>query len=362
MRIALLGDIGFYGKFDITKNTSVKEHFAEVATYLAGFDLVIGNFEAPFSVNSKPFGHKSAYIKTDPANVELLNFLNIGIVNLANNHTYDYGEEGYELTKEILSENGIKYFGIEDKTEFVEYTNNKIALHGYCCYSTNPVGVFENKKYGINKLEVEHVESKMKEYHEAGYLNIVSIHAGEEHVNYPNFNHILVARQLAKISPYIHYGHHPHVLQGIEEVDESLIAYSLGNFCFDDIYTSKSSEPLIKQNRNNNTSVILSLQIENSKLVQFETVGIYAASDKLELNHTLAVENIKQYSKGLLMAPDEYISKRKNILDEYLKKRKNKRDFQWYMKRLNIGTALMLAAGKRNRRLFEKYVLSQLKK
>ena len=40
--------------------------------------------------------------------------------------------------------------------------------------------------------------------------------------------------------------HHPHVAQGIEMHKSSLIAYSLGNFCFDDVYTSVSKAPLVK--------------------------------------------------------------------------------------------------------------------
>lgn len=362
MKIALLGDIAFFGKHDLTKNPSAKEYFAKVAEYLKGFDVVVGNFETPFSIKSKPYGSKSAYIKTDPVNVELLKFLNIGVVNLANNHIFDFGREGYELTKKILNENGIKYFGIEDKTEFIEFAENKIGLHGYCCYSTNPVGIFENKNYGINKLDVKDVTNKLQEYYHSGYLNIVSVHAGQEHVNYPNYDHIRMARQLSETAPFIYYGHHPHVLQGIEKINKSLIAYSLGNFCFDDVYTTKSDKPLIKQTENNRTSIILSIEIKNSKLINFETIGIYADDYELLLNHDQSKKELIEYSEKLSLPADEYIPRRRKLINTFIERRKALRDLRWYLKRLNLNSAFMIAASKKNIQLYKKHLLNQLKR
>ena len=279
MKIALLGDIAFFGKFDISSNKSIKKYFAGVAEYLHSFDYVIGNFETPLLAGGHTYGYKSAYIKAHPENVDLLSYLNVGLVNLANNHIFDYGLEGYASTLELLQKNNIRYFGVEDKTEFLEDSNNKIALHGYCCYSTNPVGVFTGKGVGINRLNISDVINNFKKKKKKGYFNVVSFHLGQEHVNYPNYDHMIMARQLAQICPYVFYGHHPHVLQGIEKVNDAVIAYSLGNFCFDDVYTPKSSKPLIKQTENNKSAIILSLEFADGQITGYEPIGIFVGEN-----------------------------------------------------------------------------------
>jgi len=360
MKIALLGDIGFFGKFDITKNSSIIDYFTPVTEYLKDFDYVIGNFESPFSINSNTYGHKSAFIKAHPANVELLSFLNIGMVNLANNHIFDYGRKSYELTINLLEKQNIRYFGIENKAEFIEYSNTKIALHGYCCYSTNPMGIHHGTGPGINKLNVDDVKLNLQKFNDSGYFNIISFHLGQEHVNYPNYDHVVMARQLAQVCPYLFYGHHPHVLQGIERVDDSLIAYSLGNFCFDDVFTPKSKHPLITQTENNKSSIILSLEFKDGRLVQYEAIGIFAGDSKMEINCAKSVRNLTKYSEALSLDKTEYISKRNNLLSNYIESRKALRDFNWYLKRLNLSSAWMLYNAYNNKKLYKKHVLDRL--
>ena len=94
MKIALLGDIALFGCFSVNENKNLKQHLKEISDYLAGFDLVIGNYETPFSVKQKKSGAKSAYICSDVENVEVLKWLHINAVNLANNHVFDCGDEG----------------------------------------------------------------------------------------------------------------------------------------------------------------------------------------------------------------------------------------------------------------------------
>lgn len=360
MKIALLGDIAFFGKFDITLNKSIKSYFAAVAEYLHGFDYVIGNFETPLLAGGHAYGYKSAYIKAHPANVELLSYLNVGIVNLANNHMFDYGIEGYVSTIELLKKHNIRYFGVEDKVELLEDSNNKIALHGYCCYSTNPVGVFTGKGAGINRLDVSEVTNNLLRFQKEGYFNVISFHLGQEHVNYPNYDHMIMARQLAEICPYVFYGHHPHVLQGIEKVNDALIAYSLGNFCFDDVYTPKSNEPLIKQTENNRSAIILSLEFTDGKITDYEPVDVFSGEKEMILNFQKSVENLKEYSQALSLDKSTYISRRNELLCRFIGNRKKMRDLNWYLKRLNPTSVWMLITAYRNKHLYRKYVLDKL--
>lgn len=339
MKIALLGDAAFYGKFCLNNGSPIKI-FDKTSVLLKTFDYVVLNLETPFALsNAKKFGNKSAYIKSNPINIDLLKYLGVHAVCLANNHMFDYGYDSYKLTKSILEKNGIHYFGVENKDLKIDLYGNKIAFSGYCCFSTNPINA---SLKGVNPLEFQSVKKKLKEDQSFGYSSIISIHAGQEHVNYPNYDHIELAKKLSKIAPFVYYGHHPHVLQGIEECNESLLAYSLGNFCFDNVYTNKSPDPLVKMSNNNKESIILSLEYKNSKLIDYELIPIFdgrVCENEMKENILLKIKN---YSLGLELPKAKYNEIREQLLNSYLTDRKRKRNFDWYFKRLNYNSFKMI--------------------
>jgi poly-gamma-glutamate synthesis protein (capsule biosynthesis protein) len=354
MKVALLGDIGLFGRYAVENNESIFKYFSKVAKYLGQFDYVVGNLELPFLAEGNAIGAKSAYLKSSPKNIELLKYLNINVVTLANNHIYDYGKKGLDSTTSLLDSHDIKYFGVNDKDLLL--SDAKIALHGYCCYSTNPYGL--NK--GVNKLNVAAVDEKLAQYSQQGYLNIISVHAGLEHVNFPAYHDVMMARQLSNTCPYIYYGHHPHVLQGIEKHNDSLLAYSLGNFCFDDVYTDKSAHPLVKQNENNKTSSIVVLDIVDGKLISHDVVSLYMAEDEMKVGSLDIKSILKNYTDFLQADRTSYVQERNKLLTTYIDGRKSMRDFQWYIKRLNYRSVIILLRAKYNAWLHKRNVLNYL--
>lgn len=339
MKIALLGDVAFFGKNSIKKNSNLFDYYKDVKDYLSDYDVVIANLETPFNNGNKPYGHKSAYIDSDIENVEILTYLGVSIVNLANNHIYDYGKKSYDLTKKILNENKIEFFGIEQKQVFINSENNKIALSGYCCYSTNPLGIGSNK---INELNYSSVQQNLANNTKNNYNNILSIHAGIEHVNFPSYDHIKFARELTKIAPYVYYGHHPHVLQGVEKYNESVIAYSLGNFCFDDVYTARSKEPLVRQTENNKSSIILELEYDNNILIAHKTIPVYSGNENMVLGSEQIEKELDEYSDKLNLGEIEYTNMRNILLNSLKSKVISKRNFNWYFKRISFRTIFVL--------------------
>lgn len=363
MKIALLGDIALFGKFSLENNDNLDTYFKVVSEKLETYDLVIGNLETPFvEKGTSSFGYKSAYIKSNPEDIKLLKLLNIDIVNLANNHIYDFGRKSYEQTKTLLDENNIKYFGVENDQLIIERDGNKIALNGYCCYSTNPLGINSSKSNGINELNIPAVESTLIENNENELFSIFSTHCGQEHVNFPNYDHIQMARGLAHKAPLVYYGHHPHVAQGIEKVENSLLAYSLGNFCFDDVYTSKSKDPLIKQTENNKESFILEIEIKDNVLIDYSIVPIYLGEEEMVIGNSDIKEKIKSYSEALMMDEIEYKQMRSDLLFTYISSRKKQRDLNWYLKRLNFRSFRLILFAKINASKYKKSITNHLKK
>ncbi|UJS24296.1 CapA family protein [Thiothrix winogradskyi] len=350
MKIALLGDIALYGKYS-KNNKNLFNYLEEIKEYLSQFDYVIGNLETPFSKEEKPIKGKSATIRSYPENIEILKYLKINIVNLANNHMFDYGEIAFNKTIKTLEENGIDYFGVNNKPLLL---NNAIALHGYCSYNTNPSGVSLQDNNSVTALNIKEISKNILKNHNDNFLNIISIHSGQEHVNYPSIDDIEMAHLFADICPYIYYGHHPHVVQGIEEFKSSIIAYSLGNFLFDDVYTEKSSKPLVKQNDNNKTGLILEIELDKNKIISHNKKIIYSNIEKLEIIHDTTTNYYRQldnHTNALINATSNkvlYNTNRDTIISNYINDRKTQRDINWYIKRLNLNSVRIIINSKIN--------------
>lgn len=355
MKIALLGDFALFGRFStLSDNINYQTYFKEIAEHLKSYDYVIANLETPFIKEHKPYKYKSAYISADEKNIDILKYLNISVVNLANNHMFDFGPDGYLYTKRLLEEERIMYFGVEDKTILLKHEENKVMCLGYCCYSTNPLGLHEK---GVNPLNFPKLQKKMQENTQCGYNNILSIHAGQEHINYPNYDHILFARKLAEEVPYVYYGHHPHVLQGIEEYNKSLIAYSLGNFCFDDIFKHKTDkEPLVKQSNNNKSSIILGLEYRENGLIDYSVIPIFLGDEKMSFECPEIIENIKEYSTALSLPKEEYLEKRNRLFSDSLNVQGARRNIKYYLTRINFRTCMIVKDLLLNKRRYKKHL------
>lgn len=364
MKIALLGDMAFFGRMSVNENPQAEEYFSEVADYLQGFDYVVGNLETPFSEKKKTSGAKSAYICADVENVRTLNQLHINAVCLANNHLFDYGSEGYETTKRVLNENGIEFFGTEGKELRVDVSGSKVAFSGFCCYTSNPLRCVRYGEYGVNAYNIGMVRRVLKHNANEGCLNIVSVHAGMEHVNYPSIEHVRAARMLADVCPYVYSGHHPHVIQGAEGYKGSVIAHSLGNFCFDDVYSDKSSKPLVELTENNRTGAILELEIEGNRILNWRERIVYIAKQgRMKLLETPS--EVAEYNSALASCEEDsatYTAKRNQILSARFSVRKSARNLMWYLKRLRPRYVQIMLNARRNARKYNENVVSFISK
>lgn len=357
MRLALVGDIALYGR------CTTPDYFKEVSDYLSQDDFVVGNLETPFSVKKKTYGAKSAYICANAECVQLLKSLHINAVTLANNHMFDFGKEGYETTKKLLEEKGIEWFGTEGKELSIERDGCKLAFYGFCCYTSNPLQAVTYGNYGVNEFSLQKSEELLRESVNKGFLPILSIHSGIEHVNYPSRETIDVAHRLAEVAPYIYYGHHPHVVQGIEVQNNSLIAYSLGNFSFDDVYSSASSAPLVKLSENNRSSVILEIEIKENKVVGYKTIPLTIGEEKISIGGIMTETEVRSLTNPILnLPPAEYKEMRSNAIKDYYGKRKAARNLSWFIKRLRWRYLMIMVNGRNNNNKYYRKVVEPLYK
>lgn len=353
MKIAFLGDIALFGK-NTVNNTSYRQAFGPIKKILEHCDFVVGNLESPLTNQTKTIGGKSAYLKGTPNDVELLKYLHVTHVTLANNHMFDYRAQGLQDTIQILNQNGIKWFGINNKTATIVDDQSAVLLMGYCCYSTNGKGLGDKELY-INVLDPRKIENDISQAIQNGMLPVISVHWGQEHVHYPNYDHVEVARKLCKERKIIIHGHHPHVIQGIEEIEESIIAYSLGNFCFDDVYTKKSKDPLIRLSKDNKESFILIVEIERNSIRNYEVVPFSFEENKYQIDDKIMTK-LQDWSSFLNTSREIYINKRSKDLDVYLSNRRELRNLEWYVKRMNLESIKMFIASKKNLKKYNQLI------
>src|SRR5690606_29956869 len=111
------------------------------------------------------------------------------------------------------------------------------------------------------------------------------------------------ARGLALQYDYIYYGHHPHVVQGVERQRNSLLLYSLGNFVFDDVYTSRDLErPLIELSGANKTGLVASIEIVGGEIRDWSATPIYLGKGKVALGDEVEGFDLGVYSEYLVAA------------------------------------------------------------
>jgi len=335
MKIAFLGDIALIGKYDLTKNHKAKERLKELSEKLSEYDYVVGNLESPLTNQEKTMVCKSMHLRSSSVNVELLKYLHIDAVSLANNHLYDFGSKGLEETIKTLDENGIDWFGANSRHIVKEIRGEKISLSGYCCYSTNGTGYIRRKKsVGINPLTIDNVMSQIDKDIDDKAFSVMSFHWGDEHTNYPKYEHIQLAKQIADKKNVLICGHHPHIIQGVQRINNSIVAYSLGNFLFDDC-TSITGSFVLKQNSNNKKSFIFEVEIENNDVVSEKYHGF---KDKEDGFVFFDIENeLHQISQPLneIDALDKYEEKRKLQISKVMEEKFGNRNFKWLMSRLN---------------------------
>lgn len=198
------------------ENYGADYFFENVRSVFEADDITVVNMEGVLTEETTRKENEEYCFKGDPEYVAILSGSSVEAANLANNHSYDYGEQSYLDTIEILEEAGISHFGFED-----------VAILDVQGVSVGLVGIFE-----VDASEDDDVAAWAKEgietAQEAGAdIVVVSFHWGIETDSVPESKQIELAHQAIDDGADLVIGHHPHVLQGIEYYNGKVIAYSL---------------------------------------------------------------------------------------------------------------------------------------
>jgi len=235
--------------------------FRYVVSILRDADITFANLE---SVVSGPDGWMSSrriQMQMNPIAISGLRYAGFNVVSLANNHAMQHGKEGLLKTIALLRGQNIESVGVESPDEGIHnryaFTKGdiRVCLLGYNCrppkYSTAPL---------YTRGDLHRMIRDIQSVREESDVVVLSLHWGEEFVECPSPAQVRIAHELIDAGAHLILGHHPHILQGIEQYGNGLVAYSLGNFVFD-LWQTRLRE-----------TIIFKARFSKEKMVDFKVI------------------------------------------------------------------------------------------
>ena len=311
--LSFAGDISFANDYAPAQNYTrfgIDGAFSEgLQETMKNADVFMLNNEFCYTTSTTPIGGKTYTFKADPSYADRLHEMGVDIVSIANNHAYDYGEQGFVDTMHTLENANIPYVGggvnLEDaKNNIVYFIINGIKI-GYIAATqverdlpilTQPAT--EDSAGVIRCFEPELVVSMVKEAEGNCDFVIVYPHWGTELVKEIQADQQALAYAFIDAGADAIVGGHPHCLQGVEYYDDVPIFYSLSNFSF----SSKVVD-----------SCILNLEItmdgiRNARYIPCrESNGITYQCEKGASDYMQIIHTFNAYSANARVDDDGYV-------------------------------------------------------
>lgn len=213
-------------KLSLSKNDPAYP-FEKVADKLRTADLVFGNLETPI-VKDCPTTNTGMKFCASPEMLKGLTFAGIDIVNIANNHTSNFGAEGLSETKNYLNQAKIDYVG-DGSLLIKNFGGVKFGFLGFDLVdkrtTDKDLALVANSKTLVDNL-------------------IIMVHWGTEYMSYSNEMQNKEAEDFINAGADLIIGGHPHWIQNIEKINGKPVFYSLGNFIFDQSFSEETKKGL----------------------------------------------------------------------------------------------------------------------
>ncbi len=272
VKILITGD---FCPINRVESLALEKKFSKVLNdYLdvfQGNDLNIVDLECPLTLTSEKRTKYGPHQKAHPEGIGILQFANVNLVVMANNHIMDFGSRGAMDTIDLCKAKGINTIGIgrdiEEAAKPYSATINsrRIAVLNYAdeefitapdglvtCNPVNPVRMF----YDIQQAKAENERI------------IIIVHGGNEHYRLPSPRIKALYRYLVDIGADVVVAHHTHVHSGYELYNGKPIFYGLGNFIYD-----------LPDNNDLKWHMGFSVKLEFSDKIDFEIIPLIQGSN-----------------------------------------------------------------------------------
>jgi poly-gamma-glutamate synthesis protein (capsule biosynthesis protein) len=269
--LLFVGDImldrGVEWKIKKVGNNDFKFPFLKVADELARADILFGNLES--QISDKGYKAGSIYsFRADPKAIDGLVFSGFDVLSLANNHSFDYTRQALEDSMTRLKANKIDYIGTgfnknEAYSPLIKEVNGlKIAYLAFTNLGAKSWEATENSS-GIAFLNETNLKERISLAKTQADFVVVSLHFGDEYKTEPNDLQKYFSKLAIDEGANLIIGHHPHVVEPLEQYKNGWIAYSLGNFVFDQSFSEETMR-----------GEILKVIIKNRKIAEVIPINI----------------------------------------------------------------------------------------
>ena len=205
--------------------------FTEVEPIINKYDLKFCNQESTIGGTALGISGYPSFNSPEEIGDELVN-LGFNLISLANNHALDKGVDAIKYSNSYWKTKNVIYEG----TYSSETERNNIEIHekngikyAFLAYTT-----LSNRKppndYILNIYSASRAKNDIESIKDKVDVIIVSMHWGVEDSNTVSESQKQIAEYLSSLGVNIIIGHHPHVVQKIEYIGDTLVIYSLGNF------------------------------------------------------------------------------------------------------------------------------------
>ena len=211
--------------------------FRLIADTLRNADLRYCNLECPVSDRGRNLHHLYSF-RADPRAIEGLKAAGFNVVSQANNHSYDWGPEALLDSVERLRAAGIQTVGAGQNILAAHYPllvrvgGLRIAFLAYVNIDPKEAAAGVDRP-GVAWLDPAQALADIRFARPLADLVIVCPHWGVEYALQPTRDQVELAHQMIDAGADLIVGSHPHVVQPLEKYHDHWIAYSLGNFIFD---------------------------------------------------------------------------------------------------------------------------------
>lgn len=230
--ILMTGDV-MLGRSVMSKSLKAQNPnypFEKVYERLKKADILLVNLENPI-VENCPFVDSGFKFCADPKMIEGLTYSGVDVANIANNHTKNYGSDGFNQTKKYLTDAGISYVG-DNNLVVKEVDGVTFGFVGFDFVTNQPT----SSDFDLVKNSNSQVD-----------ILIVSVHWGVEYKDTPNETQKKIAKDLIASGADVISGTHPHWVQTFEHVNDKPVYYSLGNFIFDQMWSEPTRRGLVAE-------------------------------------------------------------------------------------------------------------------
>ncbi|MBD3271482.1 MAG: CapA family protein [Elusimicrobia bacterium] len=235
--ISAVGDMRFNDYIgDRIRQEGFDYPFGSVADALGDTDITYGNLECCLCATGAEIKKKYRF-RADPIMVNALVRAGFDVVDVANNHSGDYGAEAFTAMLGTLTDNNIRFTGggmnIHESRKPVVISTHGLVVSMLSYSNTLPDDFWATEeKPGVTPAYLSYISADVAEAKKHSDMVVVGYHGGDERSPVPKQSQRDIAYTAINAGASLVLGHHPHVLQGIEVYRGVPIIYSLGNFMF----------------------------------------------------------------------------------------------------------------------------------